>query len=135
MSWSLPRLYLSPQRDSKSKECSVSRPLQPLGDRAISAVTGAEVAGDAPDGGHADSRLSVDFAVGQRALQQLDHRPAIRHGLQFGRGAQIAEEAAAFIDAGQAQDRRVQRTFVLLLLAQADGPVGLHALLSHCTMY
>src|SRR5665811_16319 len=127
MSWSLPRLYLRPQRDSRSSELSVSRPLfctaifrrmesgelicspgelQPFGDGPVAAVSGREVARDAADRGDAHPGLTVDLPVGQAPLKQLDHRPAIRHRLQFGRSAEIAEEAAAFLHAAQHEDRR-----------------------------
>ena len=91
--------------------------LQPLGDGAVAAVARGQVARDAADGGDADAGLPVDLAVGQAALQQFDHRPAVGHGLQFGRRAQVAEEAAAFLDAAQRQDRGAQRALVLLFLA------------------
>src|ERR1700678_3349954 len=147
MSWSLPRLYLSPQRDSRSSELSVSRPLfctaifrrtgsgefdvlpielQPFGHRTVAAAPGGQIARNAADGGDADPRLPVDLTVGQAALQQLDHGPAVRHRLQFGRRAQVAEEAAAFLHTAQRQYGRAQRTLVLLLLPQGDGTIGFH---------
>src|SRR5580692_4589654 len=104
MSWSLPRLYFKPHRDSRSSELSVSRPLfctaifrrmestacgglgmllQPFGDGAVAAVARSEVARYAADGGDADAGLLVNFPVRQPALEEFDHGPAIRHGLQF----------------------------------------------------
>src|SRR5258708_3329732 len=146
MSWSLPRLYLRPQRDSRSSELSVRRPLfctaifrrglgadcmspidlQPLGYGAVAAIARRQIAGDAADGGDADPRLSVDLAIGQAALQEFDHRPTIRHRLQFRRRAQVAEKTPAFLDAAQRQYGATQGTFVLLFLAQSDGTVGFH---------
>src|SRR6266404_711706 len=132
MSWSLPRLNLRPQRDNRSRELSVSRPLfcmaifsrisgfafmsgpafmsgiriQPIGDGAVAAVSRRQVASHPADRGDADAGLPVDLAIGQAALEKLDHRPAVRHGLQFGGRAQVA--------------------LVLLFLADGDGTVGLH---------
>src|SRR5580692_4543561 len=118
MSWSLPRLYFKPQRDNRSRELSVSRPLfctaifkrmespepsllriefQPLGDRPVAAVARHKKARDAADGGDADAGLTMNLAIRQAALQQFDHGPTIRHRLQFRGRAQIAEEAAALI--------------------------------------
>src|SRR3974390_983603 len=119
MSWSLPRLYLRPQRERSSSEWSVRRPLfctailrrmgslevpnlsielQPLGHDSIAAAARHEVARDAADGGDAHAGLPVDLPIGQAPLQQLDHGPAICHRLQFCGRAQIAEEAAALVD-------------------------------------
>src|SRR5260221_9313971 len=152
MSWSLPRLNLRPQRDKRSRELSVSRPLfcmaifsrmsglafmskfafmsgirvQPIGDGAVAAVSRRQVASHPADRGDADAGLLVDFAIGQAAFQQLDHRPAVRHGLQFGGRAQVAKEAAAFLNAAQRQNRSAERALMLLFLADGDGTVGFH---------
>jgi hypothetical protein len=40
--------------------------------------------------------------------------------------AQIAEEAAAFLDAAQRQNRGAERALVLLFLAQRDRAIGFH---------
>ena len=101
--------------------------LEPLGDRAIAAVARGEIAGHAPDRGDAHAGLLVNVAIGQSALQELHHRPAIGHGLQLGGGAQIAEEAAAFLDAAQRENRRPERPLVLALLAYRHRSIGLHA--------
>src|SRR3974390_2013488 len=124
MSWSLPRLYLRPQRESSSSEFSVRRPLfwtailrrigslewralcielQPLGHDSIAAAARHQVARDAPDGGDAHAGLPVDLPIRQSPLQQLDHGPAIRHRLQLRGRAQVAEEAAALVDGAQCQ--------------------------------
>src|SRR6266404_3677323 len=152
MSWSLPRLNLRPQRDNRSRELSVSRPLfcmaifsrisgfafmsgpafmsgiriQPIGDGAVAAVSRRQVASHPADRGDADAGLPVDLAIGQAALEKLDHRPAVRHGLQFGGRAQVAEETAAFLNAAQRQNRSAEVALVLLFLADGDGTVGLH---------
>jgi hypothetical protein len=68
----------------------------------------------------------VDLAVGQAALEQLDHGPAIRHRLQFRRRAQIAEKAPAFLHAVKREYGGAQCAFVLLFLAQSDGTIGFH---------
>src|SRR5450631_2989579 len=99
MSWSLPRLNLRPQRDRRSSELSVSRPLfciaifnrmvlsiawccqdfnasrsrvqfQAVGDGPITAVAGSEVARHPADRRDAHARLPMNFAVGQPALQE-----------------------------------------------------------------
>src|ERR1700730_17651831 len=119
MSWSLPRLYLRPQRDSRSSELSVRRPLFCT---AIFRRTGF---------GEFDSS-AIELqplghgAIGQAALQLFVDGPAIRHRLQFRRRAQIAEKTPAFLDAAQRQYRRAQRAFVLLFLPQGDETVGFH---------
>src|SRR5258708_37984654 len=120
MNWAVPRRYFGPKGEGRSSELSVRRPLfctaifrrtgsgefnvlaieaQPFGDRPVAAVAGGEIAGDAADGGDADPGLPVDFAVGQAALQEFDHCPSIRHGLQFRLRAQIAEKDPALLDA------------------------------------
>src|SRR5260370_33193379 len=116
MSWSLPRLNLRPQRDKRSRELSVSWPLfcmaifsrmpglafmsrvrvQPIGAGAVAAVSGCQVASHPAYRGDADAGLLVDFSIGQAAFQKLDHRPAVRHRLQFGGRAQVAKETTAF---------------------------------------
>src|SRR5438552_12480673 len=78
--------------------------LQAVGDGPIAAVAGGEIASDPADGGDADAGLPVDLAVGQAAFQELDHRPAVGHGLQLGGRAQVAKEAAALLDAAQRQN-------------------------------
>ena len=104
--------------------------LEAFGHGTIAAVARGEVARDAADGRDAHAGLSVNFAVGQPALEKLDHRPAVGHGLKLGRRAQIAEETAAFLDAAQRENRRAERPFVLLFLAHRDRPVGFHDLFS-----
>ncbi len=99
---------------------------KPFGHRAIAAVSGHEIARDAADGGDAHAGLLVDVAVGQSALEQFDHGPAVGHRLQFGGRAQVAEEAAAFLHAAQREDGGAERAFVLLFLAQGDRAVGFH---------
>src|SRR6266850_4403260 len=118
ISWSLPRLYLRPQRCSSSSELSVSRPLFctaifrrvalsitcllalaegpecPL----IAAVSGIEVARDPADGRHADPGETMDLAVGEVALEHLGDHPAVGHRLQLGGRAQVTEEVAHVLD-------------------------------------
>src|SRR5580704_3900374 len=102
MSWSLPRLNLRPQRDKRSRELSVSRPLfcmaifsrisglvlapvsgfafmsrirvQPIGDGAVAAVPRRQIAGHPADRGDADAGLLVNFSIGQAAPQKQGHR-------------------------------------------------------------
>jgi hypothetical protein len=50
---------------------------------------------------------------------------------KFRRRAQVAEEAAAFLDAAQRQDGGAQRALMLLFLADGDGTVGFHGLLMY----
>jgi len=50
----------------------------------------------------------MNLAIRQSAPQTLDHRPAVGHRLQFSRGAQVAQEGAAFLDAAQRDDGRDQ---------------------------
>src|SRR5580658_3166807 len=150
MSWSLPRVYFSPHRDKSSSEASVRRPLfcpatlsrtgpeslmraasscvrlQPIGHRAIAAVARLQVARDAADGGHTHAGLLVDIAIGEAALEVLDHGPAVRHGLQFGGRAKVPEKAAAFLDALQCENRVEKRALVLLFLPQGHRAIGFH---------
>jgi hypothetical protein len=70
--------------------------------------------------------LAVNFPVRQAALEQFHDRPTIRHGLQLSRRAKVAEEAAAFLDAAQREDRGAKSTLVLLFLSLCHGPIGFH---------
>ena len=63
----------------------------------IATIALGQVARHAADGGDADAGLAMNLAIGQAAPQALDHRPAVRHRLQFGRGAQVTQEGAAFL--------------------------------------
>ena len=54
---------------------------------------------------------------------------------KFGRRAQIAEKTAALLDAAQRQNRRAERAFVLLFLAQRDRPVGFHDIFINVLMH
>ena len=100
--------------------------LQPIGHCAIAAVARLQVARDAADGGHTHAGLPVDFAIGQAALEELDHGPAIGHGLQLGRRAKVAKKTAAFLDAAQRQNRRAKGALVLLFLPLGHWAVGFH---------
>src|SRR3974390_641296 len=134
MSWSLPRLYLRPQRERSSSEWSVRRPLfwtailrrmgsleapalcielQPLGHDPIAPAARHQVARDAADGGDAHAGLPVTLPIRQAPLQPVDPGPAVSHRLQLRGGAQVAEEAAALVDGAQCQDRIAERAFVL----------------------
>jgi len=77
----------------------------------------------------------MDVAIRQPALEELHDGPAIRHRLQLVRRAQVAEEAAAFLDAAQRKDRREQRALVLLLLPLRHRAVGLHGCFHAAPMY
>jgi hypothetical protein len=78
--------------------------------------------------------LFVDIAIGEAALEELDHGPAIRHGLQLGGRAKVAKEAAALFDAAQREHRSEQRTLVLLFLPLAHWTVGFHESLDSVPM-
>src|SRR5882672_2573235 len=143
MSWSLPRLYLSPQRTSRSRELSVRRPdfctatfkrwrlsmsaaLQARHRGGVATVAGVEISRHTPEGGDAHAGEAMDFTIGRVALQILDHRPAIGHGLQLRRRAQVAEELAAFLHRAQRQDCGIQGALGELFLALADIAVQFH---------
>jgi hypothetical protein len=68
----------------------------------------------------------MNLAVRQTTLQQLDHRPTVGHRLQLRGGAEVAKEAAAFLETAQCQYRRAQRTLVLLFLPQCHRAIGFH---------
>src|SRR5512145_1983926 len=143
MSWSLPRLYLRPQRTSRSREFSVSRPdfctailrrgspsisarLEPPCRKRVAATPGSEVTSDAPDGGYAHPGVPLYLAVRQPLLQQPDHRPAVGKRLQLGRRAQVAEESAAFLHRAQRQDGLKEAAFGRSLLSWSQALVRLH---------
>src|SRR6185295_3959586 len=145
MSWSLPRLYLSPQRTSRSSELSVRRPdfctatlrrwclsmgtaLEATHGGRIAAVSRVDVSGDAPDGRDTYSGEAMNLAIGHVTLQVLHHCPAIRHGLQLRGRAQVAKEFAAFLHRTQRQDRPIQGALGQLLLAGGDGSVLFHGM-------
>src|SRR5690242_14223157 len=155
MSWSLPRLYLRPQRTSRSSELSVSRPdfckatlrrvdlsimglalrrsllFEARGGEGVAAVAVGQVAGDPADSRDADAGLLVDLAVGHALLEQGDDGPAVREGLQLRRRAQVAKERPAFLDAAQGQDGAEQRTLREDFLAGCDGAMLFHWGKSH----
>src|SRR3546814_643334 len=58
----------------------------------IAAGTAIECPGNPADGSDADPRALVDVAVRHALEQQRHHPPAIGHGLEFGRRAQVLEE-------------------------------------------
>src|SRR5262245_40010799 len=151
MSWFLPRLYLRPQRTSRSSELSVSRPdfcsatlrredlsimaiagsgrsllFQARGGECIAAVATGEIARDPADRRDADAGLLVDLAIGHALLEQGDDGPAIRKRLQFRGGAQVAKERAALLHALQGQDGAEQRPFRQDFLARGEGPMLFH---------
>src|SRR5687767_5354263 len=117
MSWSLPRLYLRPQRTSRSSELSVSRPdfcsatlrrevlsmtalcgsllFEAGSGKRVTAVAIGQVTSDAPDRRDTDTRLPVNLAIGDTLLQEGNDSPAISECLQLGGRAQVAKESAA----------------------------------------
>src|SRR3546814_12430908 len=58
----------------------------------IAAGTAIECPGNPADGSDADPRALEDVAVRHALEQQRHHPPAIGHGLEFGRRAQVLEE-------------------------------------------
>src|SRR3546814_19073476 len=58
----------------------------------IAAGTAIECPGNPADGSDADPRALVDVAVRHALEQQRHHPPAIAHGPEFGRRAQVLEE-------------------------------------------
>src|SRR3546814_6771884 len=58
----------------------------------IAAGTAIECPGNPADGSDPDPRALVDVAVRHALEQQRHHPPAIGHGLEFGRRAQVLEE-------------------------------------------
>jgi hypothetical protein len=67
----------------------------------------------------------VDLPVGQVALQQPDHGPAIGERLELGRCAQVAEEIPALLDGTQRQDGLEQGALGGGLLAWGDASMAL----------
>ena len=92
----------------------------------VSAVTGVEEAGDAGDGGEADARDLADFAVGDFALQGFDDGPAVGHGLELCRGAQVSHEGSDFVGGAQGRQRYVQVPLGQGFLALGNVVVGFH---------
>src|ERR1700722_14501353 len=145
MSWSLPRESFRPQRVSRSTEGSVRRPdfctaslmrvslsmLRPvdtLRRQGVAAIALGQVARHAADGGDADAGLAMNLAIGQAAPQALDHGPAVRHRLQFGRGTQVAQEGAAFLPAAPRDQDYDQVALALGLLARGMLSMGFNSL-------
>ena len=64
----------------------------------------AAPARDATDGCHADPGQIMNLAIRESLLQQLDHLPPIDQGLELGRGTQVTEEIAAFLDGLETDD-------------------------------
>lgn len=64
---------------------------------AVTAGAEGKAAGHPAHGGDADASAVVDLAVGAAFGQLRDHRPAVGHGLELGRGAQVDEEAPEFV--------------------------------------
>ena len=103
--------------------------LLPRRGQGITTIAIGEATRHAADGGDADAGDAMYLAVGQAFLQPVDHGPAIGHGLQFGRGAQVAKEGAAFVHRFQRQHGGEQVALGERLLAGGDVAVLLHGLM------
>jgi len=57
------------------------------GGQCIATLAVFQGARNPPDGGDADPRTLVDFAVGQALKQERYDLPALAHGFEFGRSA------------------------------------------------
>jgi hypothetical protein len=79
-------------------------PVQALRGQRVAAVAGREIARHAANRRQADGCLAMDLPVGHAAAQAFHYRPAVRHGLQLRRRAQVAQKGAAFLDAAQRGD-------------------------------
>src|SRR5947199_6094957 len=63
----------------------------------VTAVATLEKARHAPDSRHTDTGETMNFPIRKLALQVLDDAPPVRHRLDLGGRAQVAQESAAFL--------------------------------------
>src|SRR6185295_811671 len=156
MSWSLPREILRPQRRSRSIDGSVSRPdfctaslrrvssmtgslgalravavaaggrFDSIRDERVAAIARGNEARDPAYGGDAHAGELVNLAIGHSASHVLDDGPAIGHGLQLGRRAEVAEERAAFLRRAQRRHGGEQAALGLNFLARTHVSVEFH---------
>src|SRR5882757_6574246 len=82
------------RRNSSMARCPFSQSFRGY---FVAAVATGQKPGHAADSGYADPGQAMDFPIGKLALQVFDHAPPVRHGLNLGGRAQIAQESAAFL--------------------------------------
>jgi hypothetical protein len=82
---------------------------------------------DPPHGRDTDTGNVMDLAIGKTLLEEFDYVPTIDERLELRRGAQIAQEIAAFVNGIQTDNRLAQRFLGPGLL-----PFGLVSVGFHC---
>jgi len=78
----------------------------------------------ATDRRHTDTGEAVNLAIGKLTLQVFDDAPPVRHGLNLGRGAQVAQESTAFLGLLQGCEGGVQVALGERFLAGSDVAVA-----------
>jgi hypothetical protein len=81
---------------------------------------------DASNRRDADASQPMDLTVGKAALQAIDRRPAIRHGLNLSRRAQVAKECPTLIRGLQCRDGGKKGTLSKCFLTWRDRWVAFH---------
>jgi len=92
----------------------------------VAAVATLKESRYAADRRHTDTGQPMYFPVRELALQMFDNTPTIRHGLNLGRSAQVAQERAAFLGRVQRSQRCVQIALSEGFLAGGDVTVAFH---------
>jgi hypothetical protein len=92
----------------------------------VAAVATLKESRYAADRRHTDTGQPMYFPVRKLALQVFDYAPAVRHGLDFGWRAQVAQECAAFLGRLQRSQRCVQIALSERFLAGSDVTVAFH---------
>lgn len=88
--------------------------------RGIAVFAVFDGAGNAADGGHADTGALVDLPVRDALKQQRHHPPAVGHGLKLGGRTEVAQEGGdlfRLVQHGQRFSQRPERDVGFLLLA------------------
>ena len=96
------------------------------GGRGVAAVAAGEKARHPADGRDAHPGEAVDLPVRHGALQGVYHRPAVRHGLNLGRGAQVSQERPYLLRSLERGERDAQVALGEHLLARGHGAMSLH---------
>ena len=96
-------------------------------DRAVAAESISQAAGNAADRGNADACQVVDSSIGEVLFKIFNNLPTINEGLEFRRGAEIFEEAAALRDVLEADNGFEKGIFGTRLLSFCFVSIGLHS--------
>lgn len=84
--------------------------------RSVAAKSIGEEAGNAADGGNADTREIVNLAIGKVLLQVFNHLPAVHERLKLRWCTQVFEEIPALCSRSKANDGLEKRVLCGMLL-------------------